>query len=261
MRINQELVALLLSSQLHIHRSAPASLQLWSEGITGSYQINGSQLSAQACLHRSSKHTFFQKPSSPKWWIFVPREQVLCASRWRQVPNSRWRQTNVQGRLPEKAVGLPPTAHSELCAQTQEVTSAPSVDTGIISCQISHDTNIISSIYVLIYEAVCRRSDEALEFLATHTLVKKNAADAVASLNQNHCWDEWSYTALAGFLVSDILKKQALVAVVSKKPGIFIVPGNCTSVKCILEVPWRNNHFSILYIQRPCSQGLLFNKV
>lgn len=50
-----------------------------------------------------------------------------------------------------------------------------------------HMTQTISSIYVLIYEAVCRRSDEALEFMATRTLVKKNAADAVASLNQNHC--------------------------------------------------------------------------
>lgn len=169
-RVNQELVALPLSSQLHIHRSAPASLQLWSAGITGSYRINRSQKSAQACPHRSSKHPFFQKPSSPKWWILVPREQLPCASCWRQVPKSRWRQRDVQGRLPEKAVWLPATARSELCARTQ-VTSAPHVDTGIISCQISHDTNLTSSTDLLIYEAACRRPDEALEFLATRTLV------------------------------------------------------------------------------------------
>lgn len=124
-----------------------------------------------------------------------------------------------------------------------------------------HKFNIQHRPTDLINKAVCRRSDEALEFLATRTLVQKNAADAAASLNQNHCWDEWSYAALAGFLVSDILKKQALGAVFSKKAGVFIVPGNCTSVKCSLEVPRRNDHFSTLCIQRPCLQALLFNRV
>lgn len=83
----------------------------------------------------------------------------------------------MHGELAGKAAGLPAIAHSKQYTWIQEVTSATFTDLTTVSYQVTQGTNITSKIYMLIYEAVCRWSGEALEFLVALTLVKKSHGD------------------------------------------------------------------------------------